>query len=49
MRCFVSELIVSMLDSIMFFITQVYQTVIAFPAIGVDRALKVHLTLDHRL
>ena len=48
-RCFVSELIVSMLDSIMFFITQVYQTVIAFPAIGVDRALKVHLTLDHRL
>ena len=27
----------------MLFITQVYQTVIAFPAIGVDRAFKVHL------
>jgi len=38
-----------MLDSIMLFITQVYQTVIAFPAIGVDRALKVHLASDHRL
>ncbi len=40
MRYFISEFIVSMLDSIMLFITQVYQTVIAFPAIGVDRALK---------
>ncbi len=43
MRYFISEFIVSMLDSIMLFITQVYQTVIAFPAIGVDRAFKVHL------
>ena len=43
MRYFISEFIVSMLDSIMLFITQVYQTVIAFPAIGVDRALKATL------
>ncbi len=50
MRCFISELIVSMLDSIMLFITQIDQTVIAFPAIGVDRSLKEgHLASDHRL
>ena len=48
-RCFISELIVPMLDPIMFFITQVYQTVIACPPIGVDCALEVHLATDHRL
>jgi hypothetical protein len=46
---FISEFIVSMLDSIMLFITQIYQTVIAFPAIGVDRALKSRLASNYRL
>ncbi len=42
MGLIVGKFIVTMLDSIMFFVDQVNQSVVASPAVGVDRALKVY-------
>ena len=43
------KFVVSMLNPMMFFLTQVNQAVITFPPIGVDGALKVYLAADHPL
>ena len=48
-RLFIGEFIFAMLHPVVFFITQIHEAIIAFPPIGVDRALKVHLAPDHRL
>ena len=45
----VGKFVVSMLNPMMFFITQVNQAVITFPPIGWDGALKVCLAPDHHL
>ena len=44
----ISEFVVSMLNPIVFFITQVDQAVVAFPSVRMDRAFKVDFTLDSR-
>ena len=49
MGCFICELILAMLHAVMFFVSQVHQTVIAFPSIGMDGAFEIHLAPDHRL
>ena len=45
----VCKFVVSVLNPMMFFVTQVNQAIIAFPPIGVDGALQVYLAPDHRL
>ena len=45
----VGKFVVSMLNPMMLFITQVNQAVITFPPIGWDGALKVCLAPDHHL
>ncbi len=45
----VSKFISAMLNPMVFFITQIHQTIIAAVSIGVDRAFNVHLAPDQRL
>ena len=45
----VCKFVVSMLNPMMFFVTQVNQAIVAFPPIRVDCALKSYLAPDHCL
>jgi len=43
------ELVLAMLDTIVLFVAQVHQAVVASPAVGVNHALGVHLPPDDGL
>ena len=44
MRMLISEFVIAMLNTIVFFITQINQAIIAAPAVGMDDAFKLNMT-----
>ena len=45
----IGKLVIAMVDTIMLFVSQVNQTTVTAPGIGVNNALRLHLTADNGL